>query len=36
VNAYPLFVEPIPRRSRGILAALYLLSMALAARLAIR
>jgi maltose/moltooligosaccharide transporter len=29
VNAYPLFVEPIPRRSRGILASLYLLSMAL-------
>ena len=29
VNAYPLFVEPIPRRSRGILASLFLLSMAL-------
>jgi maltose/moltooligosaccharide transporter len=29
VNAYPLFVEPIPRERRGILAALFLLSMAL-------
>jgi maltose/moltooligosaccharide transporter len=29
VNAYPLFVEPIPRHRRGVLAALYLLSMAL-------
>jgi MFS family permease len=29
VNAYPLFVEPIPRSSRGVLAALFLLSMAL-------
>ena len=29
VNAYPLFVEPIPRRRRGILAALYLLCVAL-------
>ncbi len=29
VNAYPLFVEPIPRESRGVLAAMYLLSMAL-------
>lgn len=28
-NAYPLFVEPIPRQHRGVLAALYLLSMAL-------
>jgi MFS family permease len=28
VNAYPLFVEPIPRASRGALAALFLLSMA--------
>ena len=28
VNAYPLFVEPVPRRHRGVLAALYLLSMA--------
>lgn len=29
VNAYPLFIEQIPRRRRGVLAALYLLSMAL-------
>lgn len=29
VNAYPLFVEPIPRQHRGVLAALYLLCMAL-------
>jgi predicted MFS family arabinose efflux permease len=29
VNAYPLFVEPIPRQQRGVLAALFLLSMAL-------
>jgi MFS family permease len=29
VNAYPLFVEPIPRQHRGILSALYLLCMAL-------
>jgi MFS family permease len=29
VNAYPLFVEPIPRGHRGVLAALFLLSMAL-------
>ena len=29
VNAYPLFVEPIPRHQRGVLAALFLLSMAL-------
>ena len=29
VNAYPLFIEQIPRRSRGVLAALYLLCMAL-------
>ncbi len=29
VNAYPLFVEPIPRERRGVLAAMYLLSMAL-------
>lgn len=29
VNAYPLFVEPIPRQSRGVLAALFLLCMAL-------
>ena len=30
VNAYPLFIEQIPRHHRGVLAALYLLSMALA------
>ena len=29
VNAYPLFVEPIPRSQRGVLAALFLLCMAL-------
>jgi predicted MFS family arabinose efflux permease len=29
VNAYPLFVEPIARPSRGVLTALFLLSMAL-------
>lgn len=29
VNAYPLFVEPIPRERRGVLAALFLLCMAL-------
>jgi MFS family permease len=28
-NAFPLFVEPIPRQHRGMLAALFLLSMAL-------
>jgi MFS family permease len=28
-NAYPLFVEPIPRERRGVLAALFLLCMAL-------
>ena len=27
-NAYPLFVEPIPRQHRGILSALFLLSLA--------
>ena len=27
-NAYPLFVEPIPRHQRGVLAALFLLCMA--------
>ena len=27
-NAYPLFVEPIPRHNRGVLAALFLLCMA--------
>ena len=29
VNAYPLFIEQTPRQQRGMLAALYLLSMAL-------
>ena len=29
VNAYPLFVEPIPRQRRGVLAALFLLCLAL-------
>ncbi len=29
VNAYPLFVEPVPRHRRGVLAALFLLCMAL-------
>ena len=29
VNAYPMFVEPIPRARRGLLAALFLLCMAL-------
>ena len=29
VNAYPLFVEPVPPSRRGALAALFLLSMAL-------
>ena len=29
VNAYPLFVELVPRRIRGMLASLFLLSMAL-------
>jgi maltose/moltooligosaccharide transporter len=29
VNAYPLFVEPVPPQQRGILSALFLLSMAL-------
>lgn len=29
VNAYPLFIEPIPREKRGVLAAVYLLAMAL-------
>jgi MFS family permease len=29
VNAYPLFIEQIPRQHRGVLAALFLLSMAL-------
>ena len=30
VNAYPLFVEPVPPARRGVLAALFLLSMAFA------
>jgi predicted MFS family arabinose efflux permease len=29
VNAYPLFIEPVPPQRRGVLAALFLLSMAL-------
>jgi MFS family permease len=29
VNAYPLFVEPIPRARRGVLAALFVLCLAL-------
>ena len=29
VNAYPLFIEPIAREKRGMLASLYLLAMAL-------
>jgi len=29
VNIYPLFVEPVPKSSRGVLAALFFLSMAL-------
>lgn len=29
VSAYPLFVEPVPAARRGVLAALFLLSMAL-------
>ena len=29
VNAYPLFVEPVPPQRRGVLSALFLLSMAL-------
>jgi maltose/moltooligosaccharide transporter len=29
VNAYPLFVEPIPRQQRGVLTAMFLLSIAL-------
>ena len=29
VNAYPLFVEPIPHQRRGVLAALFVLSIAL-------
>lgn len=29
VNAYPLFIELVPRQIRGVLAALFLLCMAL-------
>jgi maltose/moltooligosaccharide transporter len=29
VNAYPLFVEPVPRQHRGVLASLFLLCLAL-------
>ncbi len=29
VNAYPLFVEPVPRERRGVLTALFLLCLAL-------
>ena len=29
VNAFPLFIEPIPAQHRGMLAAVYLLCMAL-------
>jgi len=29
VNAYPLFVEPVPHQLRGVLAALFLLGLAL-------
>jgi maltose/moltooligosaccharide transporter len=29
VNGYPLFVEPVPRERRGVLAALFLLCLAL-------
>jgi MFS family permease len=29
VNAYPLFVEPIPRQRRGVLTGMFLLSIAL-------
>jgi MFS family permease len=29
VNAYPLFVEPVPRHRRGVLASLFVLCMAL-------
>ena len=30
MNAYPLFVEPVPPARRGVLAALFLLAMAFA------
>ncbi len=29
VNAYPLFIEPVPKHHRGLLASLYLLCLAL-------
>jgi MFS family permease len=29
VNAYPLFIEPVPRHRRGLLASLFLLCLAL-------
>lgn len=29
VNAYPIFIEPVPRARRGVLASLYLLCIAL-------
>jgi MFS family permease len=29
VNAYPLFVEPVPRKYRGVLTSLFVLCMAL-------
>jgi len=29
VNAYPLFVEPVPRERRGVLSSLFLLCVAL-------
>jgi predicted MFS family arabinose efflux permease len=32
VNAYPLFVEPVPKRLRGVLSSLYLLCMGMGAR----
>ena len=29
MNAYPLFIEPVPKHHRGLLASLFLLCMAL-------
>ena len=29
MNAFPLFVEPVPREQRGVLASMFLLCMAL-------
>jgi len=29
VNAYPLFIEPVPHQRRGVIAALFVLCMAL-------